>query len=1207
MNNQTTAPAAATSSPAAAPTPRHRFFDRIDWSAFWFTFVAVLAGYCYTLAPTVTLEDSGELATAGAYLGIPHPPGYPIWTMIVWVFTKMFSFVTYLGQPNPAWAIGLASAVFGALASALTALLVCRSGRDFLRQSKLDLPVINNANEKLFCWVGGVSSSIVFAFTSINWSQAVIVEVYALNAFFMMLIMTLAYMWIQKPGHRLMIMLSFVFGLGLTNYQALLLMLPAIMILVMVKDLDLFRDFVIAALPFGLAIALMKLDLVSPVVHPLHYTGYIYLILNMTVLILIYYFLPRGKTVALSILFFELGLAVYGYMPLASDFNPPMNWGYPRTYEGFKHAISRGQYEKISPTAFFSWDYVRQMGDYLSDLRAQFTLPIAILGFIPLTILGIRVSGKNFRLAGMAVPVMILAWVFIMIEERLTTFSGEHAVTGGKVEALTFLYLLFISIIGVLLFFGFWTYLVDQGREFAKKIANFKENSTSDVTMSILILSGAGAVYLGWIFGLGRTFPKILQAFKQPDQASALGPAFGQMLGVILLIVVPIISILLVYWLMSRGTELKPEVEPDSRRWVIVILASYLVMSLMFVWLANPKGDIQDYFIQRVKYISSHAVFSIMIGYGMITALFYGLSTADLFSRNIVKISLKDNKVANMALSIFGAGFMIIVPPLVPVANNYFNREQIRIVGGAEMNGHDFGWQFGNYQLRGAEAIIEELGNDEEPLPNPEFPREMEKDAVFYGGTDPGRFVPTYMIYSADVRPDVFLITQNALADNTYMSVMRDLYGNQIWIPSPPDSANAFQRYVEETKSGKRPANAELKIENGRVQVSGALGVMEINGILAQMIFEKNNWRHAFYVEESYVIRWMYPYLEPHGLIMKIDREPNSLTDEIVRNDMDFWDWYTRRLVASEKFIRDIVARKSFSKLRSAIGGLYANRGRPFEAEKAFQQARVLYPLSPEANFRLAQEVLLPLGRAIEAVDLMMEFQAMDPGNKGVMGFVNQIKEFQSMTKKIGELEVKATSNKASIDEVLQLIELYLRSGNIGKFNALSGNLLATSNMPLPVMFKLGAMFQKAGKIQEMDKALEYCLARFPENTNPEAYIAGVRLYAMSNRPDKMRVWLAEYLKRRPLDWRAWFDMTTIEMGLGRTNDALKSLEQAFRAGGEEALSVAAQNPNFAPLYKKAAEKVQGSFSMPMTTPGPGPMMPPIGIPPPGGRPMTGP
>ncbi|MBA4386399.1 MAG: hypothetical protein C0404_00355 [Verrucomicrobia bacterium] len=1188
--------------------PRTRFFDRVDWSAFWVTFILTLVGYTYTLAPTVSLEDSGELATAGAHLGIPHPPGYPIWTMIVWVFSRVFSFITYRGQPNPAWAIGFASAVFGALASALTALLVCRSGRDFLRQGRQDLPAINNFNEKLFGWVGGVSSSIVFAFTSINWSQSVIVEVYALNAFFLMLLMLLAYMWIKQPGHKLLVILSFVFGLGLTNYQAILLMMPAIVVLVMVKDLDLLRDFGIGAAPFALYFLLLKFDVISPIIHPLHYTAYMTVSANFLVLVAIYFLLPRGKTVALSILAFEVGLAFYGYMPLASDFNPPMNWGYPRTWDGFKHAISRGQYEKIVPTAFLSREFVIQLGDYFKDLRAQFTLPIALMGLLPFTTLGIMTRGRKIKVAFASLFIMGLAWVFIMLEDTIV----GHAVQSEN-KYLSLPYLFMIVTLTMVAYAGACVFVADQVREFTDKLTRQAKSSLSDTAMVVLIFLAAGIGYIFWIYGLGTTLPAILQPILHPPPGTPAAPVdvgavYGAALGIIALMIVPIGSLALSYWISYRTSnatkevkpdeesgavpEVAPETDADSRRWMMFLLASYVVMSVLFVLLASPKGDIQDYFIQRVKFISSHALFSILIGYGIIVSLYYGLS--------MVHALIKDN-IAIWAATIVGCAFFLTYIPWIPIKENAYNKEQIRVVGGAEQNGHDFGWQFGNYQLRGAEAILEELSPDEEPIPNPEFPPEMDRDAIFYGGTDPGRFVPTYMIYSAHVREDVFLITQNALADNTYMSVMRDLYGDMIWIPAPPDSANAFQRYVEEVRGGKRQANADLKIEGGRVQVSGALGVMEINGILAQMIFEHNNWRHSFYVEESYVIRWMYAYLIPHGLIMKIEKNPSTLTDEIVRNDMEFWDWYSRRLVDDQKFIRDIVARKSFSKLRSAIGGLYANRGRPFEAEKAFQQARVLYPLSPEANFRLAQEVLLPMGRTDEALDLMGEFHDMDKGNKGVIGFTNQIADFRNVAKKVEEIEKKAAENKASLDEVVMLLELYLKVGHMQKFNTLASNLIATTNLPLQHVFRTAALLQRAGRIADMDKALDSCLAKFPENINPEVFLTGVKLYAMSNRPDKMRVWLHEYLKRRPLDWRAWFDMTTIELGMGKTNEASKSLEQAFRVGGEEAINTARQNPNFAPIIEKAAQKVQSSFSTPMSpmsvpapgfTPQPSPLMP---------------
>src|SRR3954463_15455823 len=62
-----------------APVTVPNLFRRWDWIAFWITTIVVMAGYYYTLAPDVTLEDSGELATASYYAGVPHPPGYPVW------------------------------------------------------------------------------------------------------------------------------------------------------------------------------------------------------------------------------------------------------------------------------------------------------------------------------------------------------------------------------------------------------------------------------------------------------------------------------------------------------------------------------------------------------------------------------------------------------------------------------------------------------------------------------------------------------------------------------------------------------------------------------------------------------------------------------------------------------------------------------------------------------------------------------------------------------------------------------------------------------------------------------------------------------------------------------------------------------------------------------------------------------------------------
>ena len=95
-------------------------FRKVDWLTFLITFAAVWIGYYLTLAPEVTLEDSGELATASYYAGIPHSPGYPVWTIYTWLWTVL------LPIKNVAWRVALAEAAGGALATGLLALLVSR-------------------------------------------------------------------------------------------------------------------------------------------------------------------------------------------------------------------------------------------------------------------------------------------------------------------------------------------------------------------------------------------------------------------------------------------------------------------------------------------------------------------------------------------------------------------------------------------------------------------------------------------------------------------------------------------------------------------------------------------------------------------------------------------------------------------------------------------------------------------------------------------------------------------------------------------------------------------------------------------------------------------------------------------------------------------------------------------------------------------------
>lgn len=67
-------------------------------------FVVVMTVYLFTLAPTITNEDGPEFVTAVYVIGIPHPPGFPLYLLL----GKLFSFIPF---GSLAWRVNLMSAV----------------------------------------------------------------------------------------------------------------------------------------------------------------------------------------------------------------------------------------------------------------------------------------------------------------------------------------------------------------------------------------------------------------------------------------------------------------------------------------------------------------------------------------------------------------------------------------------------------------------------------------------------------------------------------------------------------------------------------------------------------------------------------------------------------------------------------------------------------------------------------------------------------------------------------------------------------------------------------------------------------------------------------------------------------------------------------------------------------------------------------------
>lgn len=309
-----------------------------------------------------------------------------------------------------------------------------------------------------------------------------------------------------------------------------------------------------------------------------------------------------------------------------------------------------------------------------------------------------------------------------------------------------------------------------------------------------------------------------------------------------------------------------------------------------------------------------------------------------------------------------------------------------------------------------------------------EILRVIPAGAVYFGGTDAGRFVITAYRVALD-RP-FHIITQNALADAKYMTYLRQTSDPGLDLPSEKDCNEAFQEYVTDVQAGRIAAGAELSIKDGRVSVSGVQGVMLINGIIARKIVERNSRKDAreFYVEESYVIAWMYPYLEPCGPIMKLNAAPIELTPDAVAKDRRFWDDYTARLMGQQAFASDALARRAASKMRGAIAGLYQARGRWADAEYAYKQALELDPSSPEARFRYA-EGLVQLARFDDALGVISGLIEREPANEQALRLRDQILERQCLTRQRQELEKKVAAGGGSLPDARELLRVYEQLG----------------------------------------------------------------------------------------------------------------------------------------------------------------------------------
>src|SRR5947199_1001136 len=272
-------------------------------------FFAALLLYSWTLAPTVTLTDSGELIVVAQGVGVAHPPGFPLWVILA----HLASLVP-LG--NIAVRINFSSAVFAALASAMLTLVVAelmiaipylltRKKRSAQRNKKAeDSPIA----QLLIC-APALGAGLLMAFSRTLWAYATIAEVYTLNALLILIILFLMLRWRR-----------YILADRLNTRPA-----------IMPHDKWLYG----AALVFGLALGIhhVTVGLMLPALAVL-----VYRTQGLR-------FFTSRRLVYAALISISALVAVYAYLPLAASHSPVINWGHPRSLQEIWWHITGRQYQ----------------------------------------------------------------------------------------------------------------------------------------------------------------------------------------------------------------------------------------------------------------------------------------------------------------------------------------------------------------------------------------------------------------------------------------------------------------------------------------------------------------------------------------------------------------------------------------------------------------------------------------------------------------------------------------------------------------------------------------------------------------------------------------------------------------------------------------------------------------------------------------------
>ncbi len=328
--------------------------DRVFWITGAVSFIYILGLYILTLAPTVTFWDAGEFISTSHILGVPHPPGTPLFVLIgrVWSLIPLPFSVPYK--------LNLLSSVSTALAAFFLFVVVAKVLWK-LMADKVD------GSAKVIVYGGALAASILSVTAITVWGNAVETEVYSVALLMIALLTWLAFLWREWRGTNgekvILILMAYIAGLSVGNHLMALLSGPGLLLFFILSTegselkyyLSLTAGLLSATLLIFMGVDLDKfgmgkfIDNFTLIGEVINWIPFIVFLAAFGVSV---WWMVQLKSISLFLLllaFFTLGLSVHFYLPIRAALNPGINEADPTTWHAFWDVLLRKQYGARPP------------------------------------------------------------------------------------------------------------------------------------------------------------------------------------------------------------------------------------------------------------------------------------------------------------------------------------------------------------------------------------------------------------------------------------------------------------------------------------------------------------------------------------------------------------------------------------------------------------------------------------------------------------------------------------------------------------------------------------------------------------------------------------------------------------------------------------------------------------------------------------------